>query len=67
MADKHLAGYSYGEKRDEDRMLHPDLIPWDELSESDKDKDRDNILQIPGLLKLQHQKICRRPEPTVNR
>ena len=67
MADKHLAGYSYGEKRDEDRMLHPDLIPWDELSESDKEKDRDNILQIPGLLKLQHQKICRRPESTVNR
>ena len=59
MADKHLAGYSYGEGRNEDRMLHPDLIPWEELSESDKDKDRDNIRQIPHLLKLQGQKICR--------
>jgi hypothetical protein len=61
MADKHLAGYSYGPERDEDRMLHPDLIPWDELSDSDKEKDRDNIRQIPHLLKLQHQKVCRQP------
>ncbi|MEM8561317.1 MAG: NAD-binding protein [Pseudomonadota bacterium] len=59
MADKYLAGYSYGEVRDEDRMLHPDLIPWEDLTEEDKQKDRDNINQIPILLKLQDQKICR--------
>jgi hypothetical protein len=59
MADKYLAGYSYGEIRDEDRMLHPDLIPWEKLTEADKEKDRDNIRQIPHLLKLQDQKICR--------
>ncbi|MCZ6830961.1 MAG: RyR domain-containing protein [Gammaproteobacteria bacterium] len=58
MADKHLAGYSYGEQRDEDRMLHPDLIPWEQLTEADKEKDRDNIRQIPELLHLQGQKIC---------
>ena len=58
MADKYLAGYSYGEQRDEDRMLHPDLISWGDLSETDKDKDRDNILQIPRLLRLQQQKVC---------
>lgn len=59
MADKYLAGYSYGEVRDEDRMLHPDLVPWEQLTEADKEKDRDNIRQIPHLLKLQEQKICR--------
>jgi hypothetical protein len=59
MAEKHLAGYSYGEVRDEDRMLHPDLIPWEELTEADKEKDRANIRQIPQLLRLQDQKICR--------
>jgi hypothetical protein len=58
MADKHLAGYSYGELRDEDRMLHPDLIPWEKLSEADREKDRDSIHQIPKLLKLQYQKVC---------
>ena len=59
MADKYLAGYSYGEVRDEDRMLHPDLIPWEQLTEADKEKDRANIRQIPHLLKLQDLKICR--------
>jgi hypothetical protein len=57
MADKHLAGYSYGEVRDEDRMLHPDLIPWEDLSDADKEKDRANIRQIPQLLALQGLKI----------
>ncbi|MCP5128652.1 MAG: NAD-binding protein [Pseudomonadales bacterium] len=59
MADKHLAGYSYGDVRDEDRMLHPDLIPWEQLTEEDKEKDRANIRQIPQLLKMQDQKVCR--------
>ncbi|MFT7287775.1 MAG: hypothetical protein ACI87W_001890 [Halieaceae bacterium] len=58
MADKHLAGYSYGEVRDEDRMLHPDLITWEKLTDADKQKDRDNIQQIAGLLKLQDLKVC---------
>lgn len=59
MADKYLAGYSYGPVRDEDRMLHPDLVPWEALSEADKEKDRENIRQIPNLLRLQGQKVCR--------
>jgi hypothetical protein len=58
MSDKYLAGYSYGEERDEDHMLHPDLIPWEELSEADRDKDRNNIRQIPELLSAQGHKIC---------
>jgi hypothetical protein len=59
MADKYLAGYSYGEERDEDRMLHPDLIPWQMLTEEDKEKDRENVREIPRLLALIDQKICR--------
>ena len=58
MADKYLAGYSYGSKRDEDRMLHPDLIPWEQLSEPDREKDRDTIREIPRLLSLINQKVC---------
>jgi hypothetical protein len=66
MADKYLAGYSYGEVRDEDRMLHPDLVPWEELTEADKEKDRHDIRQIPHLLKLQAQKVCRMEKPGTN-
>lgn len=64
MADKHLAGYSYGETRDEDRLLHPDLVPWEALSDSDKEKDRANVRQIPHLLALQGQKVCKAQRET---
>lgn len=56
-ADKHLAGYSYGEIRDDSRFLHPDLKPWSRLSEVDKEKDRAIIRQIPRLLELIGQKV----------
>jgi hypothetical protein len=58
MAEKYLAGYSYGTVRDEDHMLHPDLIPWEDLGESDREKDRNNIRQIPELMQRQGHKIC---------
>ena len=63
MADKYLSGYSHGNKRDEDRMFHPDLVPWEQLTEPDKNKDRENIRQIPSLLALQDQKIVLAAEP----
>ena len=59
---RHQAGEtksnSHGKSRDEDRMLHPDLITWEELSEADRDKDRDNVLQIRSLAAMRGQKIC---------
>jgi hypothetical protein len=58
LADKYLAGYSYGKVRDEDHMLHPDLIPWEDLSEADREKDRNNIRQIPELMAMQGLKVC---------
>ena len=39
-------------------MLHPDLIPWEDLSEPDREKDRNNIRQIPELLEMQGLKVC---------
>lgn len=37
--DKMDAGWSYGEKRDNERKLHPDLRPYDELSPREKEYD----------------------------
>lgn len=65
MADKYIAGYSYGPERDEDRMLHPDLIPWEQLTEADKQKDRDSIRQIPTMLSLQDLKVCGMPRRSM--
>jgi voltage-gated potassium channel Kch len=36
--------------KDPDLKLHPMLIPWDELTDAERDKDRDAIRAIPQLL-----------------
>jgi ryanodine receptor 2 len=33
-------GWTWGSKRDDDKKLHPDLIPYDQLSEEEKEYDR---------------------------
>ena len=43
MAERMLAGWRYGEQRDDARKRHPSLKPYVELSEAEKQKDRDTI------------------------
>ncbi len=50
MAHRYLNGWRFGEKRDDWRKFHPSLIAWDELSEAEKQKDRDTILRLPVIL-----------------
>jgi len=50
MQEKLAAGWRYGSPRDDGKKLHPSLIPWEELPESEKDKDRDPMRRIPQLL-----------------
>lgn len=50
MAEKLEGGWKYGPVRDDVKKLHPSIIPFDDLSEPEKVKDRDTIQQIPGLL-----------------
>jgi hypothetical protein len=50
MTEKLEDGWRYGEQRDDAKKHHPSLVPYDELSESEKEKDRDTIRQIPEIL-----------------
>ena len=51
--------------KDPERLRHPSLIPWDELSEEERQKDRDAVLAIPTILsragyaieRLSHERI----------
>ena len=43
-------GWTHGEVRDNELRRHPDLIPWSELSESSKEKDRGPIREIGEVL-----------------
>ena len=52
MNERVSQGWRYGEKRDNERKLHPDLLPWDDPRFSDlaKEKDRNTVRNIPGYL-----------------
>ena len=43
-------GWRYGAQKNEERKTNPTLIPWDELSEEEKDKDRNTVTGIPEFL-----------------
>lgn len=46
-------GWTYGEKRDDDKKFHPCLLPYEELPENEKDYDRNTALQtLKAILAL---------------
>ncbi|TAL62848.1 MAG: hypothetical protein EPN88_12845, partial [Bacteroidetes bacterium] len=48
--DKRLNGWIYGNVKDNSNKIHPGLIPFEELADSEKEKDRDLVRLIPALL-----------------
>jgi hypothetical protein len=51
--EKLLDGWRLAEVKDEDRKRHPDLIGWEDLDETTRDKDRHYARRVPALLKAQ--------------
>jgi hypothetical protein len=51
MADLEADGWrpTSGEK-DPERRLHPLLVPWDDLAEEDREKDRESVRDLPAML-----------------
>jgi hypothetical protein len=50
-ADRTLAGWTYGKIRDNELRRHPMLVPYDELPESEKEKDRQAVRDVPIVLR----------------
>src|SRR5690349_18015984 len=44
-AQRATEGWTWGPERDDARKLHPDLVPYSELSESEKEYDRRTALE----------------------
>ena len=50
MRERIARGWRYAEKRDDRRKLHPDLVDWAVLPDGVREKDRDSVRAIPGIL-----------------
>jgi ryanodine receptor 2 len=43
-------GWTYGERRNDDIKTHPSLIPYEQLSEEEKDYDRNTSVETLKLI-----------------
>jgi hypothetical protein len=48
--ERRCEGRNYAEDRVDDRKLHPSLVAWEDLSESEKEKNRAFIRDLPPIL-----------------
>jgi len=48
--EKKREDWKYGEKKDNIKKLHPDLVEWDNIADIEKAKDVETVKLIPGLL-----------------
>ena len=59
MRERVDSGWRFGPVRDNEALIHPDLLPYGELSESAREKDRQAVLLIPELLASAGYRIVR--------
>lgn len=50
LAHHQRSGWTWGETRDRAARKHPDLLPWEELSEASRQKTRKGVLETVALL-----------------
>jgi hypothetical protein len=62
MAERTAQGWTYAPVRDNDRKHHDKLVPWEDLTEVDREKDRTAVRAIPGYFSG-GLGIVRRPAP----
>jgi RyR domain/TrkA-N domain len=61
MNERLAQGWSYGPERDNRRKIHPDLREWRALNEGTREKDRNAIRAIPGILREAGYQVLRLP------
>lgn len=59
MIAKLATGWTFGETRDDARKLHPDIVPYDSLSDRIKELDREQIRIMTRLLGSSGQRAVR--------
>lgn len=50
LAERGSRGWRYGPRRDHATKQHPDFVPWSDLPESERERDREAVRGIPAML-----------------
>jgi hypothetical protein len=59
MASKSLGGHRYGPVRDKQKLLHPDMLAYKDLTPAAQQKDRDEVATLPQLAALAGEALVR--------
>ncbi|WP_062357343.1 RyR domain-containing protein [Herbidospora yilanensis] len=59
------AGWRPGPVHDAEARRHPDLVPWERLTEDARDKDRSTLRTLPAVLAVAGLRIVRGPAEAV--
>lgn len=60
MEERALKGWRYAPERDDRRKHHPSMVLWENLSENEREKDRNTIRSLPAILFRVDLRIIRR-------
>jgi hypothetical protein len=62
LAYKLKTGWRYGDPRDDAKKLHPCVLPWEELREEEREKDRTIIRKMPDVVGAAGMTLARSDE-----
>jgi hypothetical protein len=60
MKERASKGWQYAPERDDRWKYHPSMGPWEDLSEIEREKDRNAVRSLPAILFQVDLRIVRR-------
>ncbi len=66
VAERLQKGWKYGSVRDDQQKIHDCIIPWEQLPEDQREKDRNAVKALPAVLAKVYLKIIRLDNGNAN-